>query len=179
MVEMFPHIESISWDYIASIIAFVALIIAYITLRSQRETQRNTEPKIRRVSQKILLNQLILKIFDSYIILTAIQIVLKKKEFSLYPSEEIIMNLKIDENTLHTELFFQEPQKYEAIHKLLTKVEQFNIKMDIINNHLKDHNIPPDYYSKEMNQVTAQSVTLANVWSKVMTELYGDNDDAK
>ena len=104
MIKEFAEWLSLTdWDWIAVSVALFSLLVAYLslvvakrTLKSQRQTEQNTMPIINIGIQKFLLDEFILKLLDGHIRLTALWNVLEKENYSKYPSELI---LKKDNNT--------------------------------------------------------------------------------
>lgn len=101
------------WDWIAVAVSFCSLLVAVLsfiiarqTLKSQRQTEKNTMPIINVGIQELLLNELILKLLDGHIRITALWYLLNEKKYVFYPSEHILEKIHIPIDTIHVDLFY-------------------------------------------------------------------------
>ena len=168
-----------SWDWVASCIALLSLCIAIWalvasikTLKSQKQTEKNTNPIITSSIQEFLLKEMIIKTFDGYLRLKAIKYVLDECDYTLYPSEEIIEDIKIDMNFVHIELFYSSPDVYRKMQGIIDLMKSYNTRLDILNQHLKNRTIDATFQSKSLERVIDRNIMIARVWSMLMTLVF-------
>ena len=100
--EIAEYLELTIWDWLAVLIALLSFFIACFslyyaikTLKSQRQTEKNTLPIINRDIQRFQLCDLIRKLLDGHMRLTALWHMLNKHAFKVYPTERILRLIKI------------------------------------------------------------------------------------
>jgi hypothetical protein len=167
------------WDWIAVsvslcslMVAILSFVIARLTLKSQRQTEKNTMPIINIDIQQFLLDEFILRLLDGHIRLTALWYVLEKENYSKYPSEQILKKIQIPIDTIHTELFYNNPSHYRMMQGLLDMIKNYNIGIDVLNTHLKDSSIEKGLLYNEMYNTLKSNDRIADMWGKVMTLLF-------
>ncbi|MBO5613078.1 MAG: hypothetical protein J5905_01075 [Prevotella sp.] len=171
------------WDWIAvsvsagsMLIAVISLLVAYFTLRSQKQTERNTMPIINKDVQEFLLQELIYKLLDGQIRIGALWYLLYDKKFIYYPSEQILENFKVSTDTIHTELFYNNKSLYRCVQGLLNMTIEYNINISTLNDHLSNKMIDKDFLYREFKVILDQNERLADTWRKVMTCVYHYDD---
>lgn len=188
MTHFFDPIFNVehSWDVAASIIALLSIciaiasfIIAYKTLKSQIQTAKNTTPIITQEIQELLLERLFRKIFDNYIVLNALKQIMEQTNYLSYPSEDILSGLKIDDTSIHMELYYNTPSHYKIIHNFLCSIKSYNSKLDVFNEHVKDNHISVDFYRREIERVIKLNKMIAKGWSNTMESIYGYDANKK
>ena len=167
------------WDWIAVSIAFFSLIVAFIsimiamrTLKSQRQTEKNTMPIINMKIQEFLLNELFLKLFDGQLMITALWYLLNDKKYELYPSEQILEKIKMPVTHIHSELFYKNYKSYRTIAGLVDMVNEYNIAITTLNNHLHDNAINKEILYREFSNLTHINDRIANILSKILSLLF-------
>ena len=125
-----------TWDWVALIITSLSLIIAIVsvviatkTLRSQEETQKNTQPVMNIENQEFLIGQKLLCILDSYIYMFALQYFLTKNDYKVKPSSHFWHLTEIALGDLNESLFYNENNKFVAFHRLREVIEEFNTNL--------------------------------------------------
>lgn len=178
------HVEAKSWDWVASCIALVSILIAIIsiviavmTLISQRQTEKNTLPIITDDIQKFLFNGMIVPIFDGYVRLSALKNILEELAYASYPSEEMLLNLKIDTSDIHIDMFYKNVSDYWKVQGFLKLLNKYNLQLDTINTHLKDRSIPADFLRTSIEDIISQNLIIAYTWRLVNSLIYKNNND--
>lgn len=122
-----------TWDWVALIItsfslmiAIISVVIATKTLKSQKETQKNTQPIMNLVNQEFLIGQKLLCILDSYIYLFALQFFLTKHDYKVKPSSHFWQITEISLDDLNESLFYNENEKFIEFNWLKTVIKEFN-----------------------------------------------------
>lgn len=163
------------WDWIAVsiatlslIIACLSLIIAYYTLQSQKQTEKNTQPIISDSIQEFLLNKFIVQLLDGEISINALWHLLDGKLYKFYPSESILEKAKIPLDNIHTEVFYGRDVKHHCLKGLLDMVIEYNINISTLNSHLSNQKITADMLSREFGIILNQNVKIAEIWKKNM-----------
>ncbi len=148
-IKDFAELYSLDiWDWFAAIIAVSSLIIAISslviackTLKSQKETQKNTAPIITINIQEMLWISLLQKIHNNIRELVALQLLLKKNKYKVKPHESFIKSFCVPVNDfVHEELFYNNELFFSHVHKLKEELFNFNNYFLSIANHL-DNNI--------------------------------------
>ena len=168
------------WDWIAVMIAFSSFVVAsfsfYIakkTLQSQVQTEKNTMPIITIKIQEFLFGNLVLKLLDAHVKLTALWHLLNDKDYTQYPSEHILEKLIIDKSIIHTELFYNQEDNYRDIEGYIELIENYNININVLNNHLKNEQIDKLVLYSEFLSVIRANTRMIVLWSKIMTLIFG------
>ncbi|WP_417177098.1 hypothetical protein [Bacteroides sp.] len=108
-----------SWDYCAIIISIISLCVATWTLKSQRQTQLNTQPDINKPIQRSLLSYNLVSIFDSYVMVFALHYILYKTKYNTKPSPQFWNYVIPNTGSLHEELFYSNVNEFVAFHDLV------------------------------------------------------------
>lgn len=168
-----------TWDWVAVTIAFcsfciavTALIIAVKTLKSQRQTEKNTMPIITLQIQEFLLKEFVFKLLDGQIRVGALWHLLSAKHYSFYPSEQLLEKVKIPMDIFHIELFYNNAVYYHCLNGLVDITSEYNTNISVLNNHLKNPSISNDIINQEFDNIVRQNEKIADIWKKVMTIVY-------
>lgn len=174
------------WDWIGVSIALlsfaiacVALFISRNTLKSQRQTEKNTLPVVNRDIQQFLLNELIIKLFDGHIRLTALWYLLNEKKYNFYPSERILRQSKVPSETIFIDLFYENKYEYRIVQGFSDMVKDYNKSIEELEIHLKDSNTNSELLYREFFDLLDRNDAVATMWGKVMTLLFQYNDKMK
>lgn len=131
------------WDWSAVLIsvcsvfvAVVSLIVATKTLRSQKKTERNTLPVINKDVQLSLLAQSLRDLFDSYILIFALDFLLSKSNYTVKPSCHFWMYAKPHPNDIHESLFYSSETKLYPIHQLKLALIEFDDCLSSLEAHI-------------------------------------------
>ncbi len=167
------------WDWIAVLIALLSLVIASFslfiakgTLKSQRQTEKNTLPIINVDIQEFQFCELITRLLDGHMKMTAIWHLLHGKSFKFYVPERILRMCKIPLELVHIELFYNHYTNYRAVQGLIDMINDYNICIDMIEIQCKDIKIENETLSKEFFHLLYMNDMIANAWSKVMTIIF-------
>jgi len=167
------------WDWVAVSISFcsfciavTALIVAIKTLKSQKQTEKNTMPIITLSIQEFLLKEFIFKLLDGQIRIGALWHLLFAKNYSFYPSEQLLEKAKIPMDIFHIELFYNNADFYHCLNGLVDKTSEYNTNISVLNNHLKNLSISNDILNQEFDNIVRQNEKIADIWKKVMTIVY-------
>ena len=168
------------WDWIAVTVSFCSLLVAVLsfiiarqTLKSQRQTEKNTMPIINVGIQELLLNELILKLLDGHIRITALWYLLNEKKYVFYLSEHILEKIHIPIDTIHVDLFYGNKQQYRTMQGLLDMIKNYNVGIGVLNSHLKNKSIVPEVLNNEFYYLINTNDRIAEMWGKVMSLMYG------
>lgn len=171
------------WDWVAVSIAFcsfciavTALVVAVKTLKSQRQTEKNTMPIITLQIQEFLLKEFVFKLLDGQIRVGALWHLLSAKNYSFYPSEQLLEKVKIPMDIFHIELFYNNADLYHCLNGLVDMTSEYNTNIGVLNNHLKNPSISSDIINQEFDTIVRQNEKIADTWKKVMTIVYGYNN---
>lgn len=175
---------------LAFITAGITLIFTVRTYKSQKKTQRNTIPKANKKIQRYLLNNLIIRLFDGHMQLTALWYLLNEKEYHYYPSEQILRKTKLPSDTIFTYLFYTEDDEkeknidknqvdYRTVQGFSEKLDDYNMSIEELEMHLKEKNTPQELLYLEFFKLLEKNDEIATIWGKVMTILFMYNDEMK
>lgn len=187
MIEEFAKSLSLTiWDWMAVLVALLSflvasfsLIVAFKTLKSQRQTEINTLPVINLEIQEFLLCQLALALLDSHIRTTASWKLTNEKKYLFYLSEKILYQLKLPADLIHVELFYNNYEHYKTIQGLVNMINNYNQSIDVLIEHLRNKKIDTDVIYFEFLYQLKNNDLLVSTWSKVMTILFGYDDEMK
>ena len=143
MIKEFAEYFSLTvWDWMAFIIAvsslFVALfsyVVALRTLKSQKQTEKNTMPIVNMQIQELLLNQLMTETFWGRIKLMALWLSVIGEEYAK-PSKHILKSIELHRDYIHCELFYTDSIKYKEMNRLLKRVDEYNMYLAVLNDYL-------------------------------------------
>jgi hypothetical protein len=177
--EIAEYLSLTVWDWLAVTVALCSLFIAILsfiiakkTLMSQRQTEQNTMPIITLKIQEQLLNDLILRLLDGHIRMTALWYLLNEKKYAQYASEYILAEVKIPQEIIHVDLFYKDQDRYRAVQGLLDMVCNYNYRIEVLNSHLKDQTISSELLYNEFFNLIKLNDRIAETWDKIMTILY-------
>lgn len=181
MIEEFARNLSLTlWDWMAFLVAMLSLIVALLsfiiakrTLRSQRQTEINTLPVINIVIQELLLKDLIVRLFDGHLRTAAVWNLLNDYSYKYYISERFLALIKIPEDIIHIELFYNNYNNYQTVQGLIDMIKEYNYSIDVINDHMKNPAIDGDVLYLEFSSLISCNNRIASSWSKVMFILFG------
>lgn len=164
-----------SWDWVAVCIALcslciaiLSLVIAYRTFKSQKQTEKNTQPIISDTIQEYLLNQFILELLDGEISINALWHLLDDKDYKFYPSEDILEKAKIPLDIIHTEIFYGREVKHHCLKGLLDMVIKYNINISTLNSHLSNPKISTKMLGREFGIILNENERIVDTWKKNM-----------
>lgn len=168
------------WDWLAIVIAFISLVIAWLMAVWQKRTERNTM-KITKEGQIGLLVDYIRHFYTNLVVIISVTEKLKGRFSSHYPSEEHFRKLIIDLEVLHPEAFFHSKEKYNQIHKLLLLLRNYNIEVDVAEKHLCSRSVEPYAKERDLNTLIFKPDLLCrsfldcirNLCEDVSKERYG------
>lgn len=125
------------WDWCAVLIsicsvfiALASLLIASKTLKSQKKTEQNTLPIINKDVQLTLLSQIIRDVYDTYVLLCSLDFLLQETDYNKKPSSHFWNLVKLNSDTIHEHLFYNDSNKYTSIHELKVQIDTFNYSLD-------------------------------------------------
>ena len=177
--EIIKYLRLNIYDWIAVLIALLSLIIAlssfyvaFKTLKSQRQTEINTLPIINNDIQEFLLGDLITKLLDGHLRLTAMWYILNETNFKKYPSEHFLRLITIPQDNIYIELFYDNYHRYRTIQGLIELINEYNSIVEVLEEHLKRKSIEADIIYIEYYNLLNCNDRIALVWRKVMTILY-------
>lgn len=169
----------LSWDYIATIMAILSLVLAGISLaytilmlKSQRQTEANTTRIMKPEIQEFLLKEIFLKAFDGYIRLSTLKRLYEATEFKSYVSEEIMTDLKIETSNIHADLFYYNSDIWRCIQGLSNVIDAFNSRIDVCVEHFKNPKINNKFLAQEVEELINWEALIVTTWSKVMQRVY-------
>lgn len=148
MIKEFADYLSLNvWDWIAFLVALISLCVAICsffiakrTLKSQRQTEKNTMPIINLDTQKVLLNKLIAETFWSRINHIALWCLLMGKYSKTNTPKTILKEMELNLDLIHPELFYSQPDNYVQIMDLIKSIKEYNMNLGVLNDYLNDGN---------------------------------------
>lgn len=164
------------WDWIALIVAISSLAFAGSTWHSQYQTERNTM-RITPESQKDLLIDYVRHFYANLIIICALEARMDKRYDLYYPSEEHLLKLRVDVDSLHPAAFFNHSEKYKSIHRLKFLMRNFNMELEVIARHLSDKNVHEAAKERDFATLRFKMALLSNSVAKTVKELFGETDE--
>lgn len=125
-VKAFAESTSLNtWDWLAFLIAIISLCVAGIslyiafgTLKSQKKTEKNTQPVMTEKVQYLLLKQKTLALLDTYIFLFSLHYILNKYNYKVVPSNHFWQYVEFDTHDLNESLFYLYEDKFSEFHNL-------------------------------------------------------------
>lgn len=140
------------WDWVAILISIAAFVVAFFTLniaiktlRSQRETQKNTAPIITKSIQEMLWVRLMQQINYNIRKLLALKYLLEKKQYKKKPEEVFVQGLTISiDSFIHEELFYSDETTFKIVHLFKEETNEYNRFIISITNKLCHTSLGPD-----------------------------------
>lgn len=155
---------------IGIIISILSLIVASLTLWSQRETQKNTAPTIDMRIQKLLWLNLIKQFYYKIQYLHMLKIMLKKSQFKKKPEDSFIQSLSIaPENYIHEELFYKKKyaEYYGNVYWIKKHIIDYNLYVSSVANHLDQKNIKTENIDRMLSLIDALCSSLLKYYQKI------------
>ncbi len=162
------------WDWIALGVAMASFVISARTLHSQSMTEKNTM-RITPESQKALLMDYARHFYCNLLIIYAIDARLNRRYHHYYPSEEHLLKLRTNVDSLHPAAFFNTPTKYDNIHELKFKMLNFNLELEVITKHLTDRNVHPFVKDRDFATLKFKMGFLTQEVAKTIRVLFWDS----
>lgn len=165
------------WDWIAILISIIAVVIAFFTLKSQLQTQKNTTPIVSKTVQFSLLSVLIDQIVKTLAINNALRSLCKQNSGNIAPEEYVLHWLCLDQSFVHEELFYSESRKFESAHILRQRIADYNYYVDTIIRH-RDADGMDEKCCGKVDELIREVATELNRASKILTigEKHMDRD---
>lgn len=138
------------WDWVAILIAFISLVIAWLMAVWQKRTERNTM-KITKEGQIGLLVDYVRHFYTNLVIMVSVNEKLGRRFSTHYPSQEHFRKLTVDLEVLHPEAFFHSKEKYELVHKLLVLVRNYNIEVGVAEEHVCSRDVFAEAKERDIN----------------------------
>lgn len=167
------------WDWVAVIVAILSFVIASFalgvatkTLKSQRQTEKNTTPIMTTSIQKFLLKEILIRLFCGYMKINTLKMVLEESLYQTTVSKILLSDIKIDEGDIHVELFYDNDVSYRLIRGLLDEIRLYNRYVDIVIDHQEQDCKDKGVLEQEMDGLLQRNGIVADVISKVMGILY-------
>lgn len=174
-----------TWDWVAIIIAFLSFVTAVIsvvyafkTLRSQRETEKNTM-KITEEGQFELLIDYIRHFYANLIVVLAVYKKLDERYATHYPSEEHFRKLIVDLELLHPEAFVHSQHRYNAIHNLYILIRNFNTECGVAEKHICSKDVCADAKERDFNTLIFKQDYFVGRFIECIKQLCGSKDKEK
>ena len=166
------NIIAVSIAFLSLWIAIWSLRIAIKTLRSQKQTEKNTTPIMSKDIQEFLLRLQIARFADAFMKSTAIMDILAAKKYKSYPSDDIMNSIKIPVDIIHSELFYDDAQTYKDLQGLYEKLVAYNNLVDVIIEHLKNNSVSEKVLEKEFDRLLKRISILYRDWYMFMAITY-------
>lgn len=138
------------WDWVAILIAFISLVIAWLMAVWQKRTERNTM-KITKEGQIGLLVDYVRHFYTNLVVIVSVNEKLGRRFSTHYPSQEHFRKLTVDLEVLHPEAFFHSKEKYELVHKLLVLVRNYNIEVGVAEEHVCSRDVFAEAKERDIN----------------------------
>lgn len=165
-------------DYIAFIIAIIALCMAILSAIYTVRTFRNTK-SLRSITQKEkILKEIIRHLYRDKVVISAILRDLKNN-IGKFPSEEHLLKIKFSEDALYMTKFADFFDNFAELHHLEVRFRNFNIEAGVTLEHLKDKSINMDIKEKDLTNLSDKIDGLANEIFKLLIKDTKAKIDAK
>ncbi|MCH5312646.1 MAG: hypothetical protein J1E57_11960 [Prevotella sp.] len=115
-------------------------IYAYLTYKSQKDTELNTS-RLNPDEQRLLLIGMLRHLYRNFVISYSINVKMKAKDFMVYPSEEHLKKMQVVLTDIHLNLFYRSDEKYHDMNKLYMELRNYNMELDVICNHFRNPDI--------------------------------------
>ena len=136
------------WDWSAVLIALFSFLLAICsfwvalkTLRSQKQTQKNTTPIMSLSIQESLLMETIAYAYQTIIQMYALSVLLSRKKHKLIPEESVIQGFCLPIDYIHEELFYEDENKFGRIHYLKNSIEGYNRYIKSVSTHVYEYGL--------------------------------------
>lgn len=167
------------WDFIAIVIAFCSFCVAlrsyYIakkTLKSQRQTEINTTPLMNEDVQSFLMKENLFQLYDAYINLNALKSVLDKCHYNSFPYRGIQLDLEINSDFIHLEIFFTQVTTYHAFKGFTDLIRNYNSSIYSFFDSIRNKELPESYYSKMLDDFIKSVNDMVRYWIIIMRKCY-------
>lgn len=160
------------WDWVAILIAFISLVIAWIMAVWQKRTERNTM-KITKEGQIGLLVDYVRHFYTNLVVIVSVNEKLGRRFSTHYPSQEHFRKLTVDLEVLHPEAFFHSKEKYELVHKLLVLVRNYNIEVGVAEEHVCSRDVFAEAKERDINTL----IFKPNLFCESFVKCIGDLSD--
>lgn len=164
------------WITFATVILGIfTLLFTYLTYRSQKRTEKNTD-KISVVVQKSQLLDMIRHLYRNLIctIAMADEYFEQSNNSSTfcYPSEEHLLKLKfLPEDIMHTETFVNNERVIQAMHKFKLLVRNYDIEVDVALKHIKNQKVDREVVEHDFDTLALKCVLFVNEILTIMEEI--------
>lgn len=165
-----------TWDWVAIIIAAVSLCFTFKTLRSQRETEKNTM-KITEEGQFELLIDYIRHFYANLVVVLAVLAKLNKRYNTHYPSEEHFRKLIVDLEVLHPEAFVHSQDRYDAIHNLYILIRNFNTECGVAEKHISSKDVCIEAKKRDFNTLIFKQDYFVGRFIDCIKKLCGSSEE--
>ena len=169
-----------NWDWLAFaiailsfVVASVSLIVAVRTLRSQRQTERNTTPIMNPEIQQFLVDELFDRLFDGYIGLHALRESLAKVGFDAYPPGDELMDFALRVDDIHCELYYNDPVKYRMFQGFREQMENYNRRLVAFGRNLGNPSLSAQYLKQDLIDLLQRNVVMAGRWMMLVKSMFG------
>lgn len=200
MIDKFAELLGLDvWDWIAVIVSFCSFVIAVMsyviarsTLKSQRQTEKNTMPIITKERQYEVFKSIENQILSNYIYALAIILIMDDESSGYSYSPLKLLYSKINTSEIHLELFydtksydsmmsnlsFQSP--YMHLYKFRSSLESYNQTLTIIGEHTMNPQIDNKIIMREVDDfVLDKSLELLCDLSDCVFNLYNKKADIR
>lgn len=162
--EFAKKIHLTEWDYFAFGLALGTIIVAGFTLYYQRRTEKNTAPVIKKKVQFILFKDIVIRLFDSYIKLNAIDSLFKSIGYKGFITREYLFDLLIQIEKIHPELYYDDENQshYIAIDGISMELSTYNAHISYLYELLQNNDISSDYKQNYMTRLIKSNVASLN-----------------
>lgn len=182
--RLIEYLHVTPWDWIAVtialfsfVVAVISCIVAFKTFFSQKQTAKNTTPTITVDIQKFLLEKMFVNLLESYISIVIHQKLSKNKSFDLNKTEEIIINQKIPESLIHSELFYKDKEKFHKVNLLAESIANYNENLHILRLIIHDNTIESiSSIQNRLERLRYKCQIIIMQWKLAMIILYDDVD---
>ena len=150
-------------DYLAFIIAFIALFVAILSVIYAVRTK-----SLRSITQKEkILKDVIRHLYRNKVAVSNITRDLKNNT-DKFPSEEWLLFLKFSEDDLYLAKFADFFDNFDEMHHLQVIFRNYNIEVDVTLEHLKDKFLNIEIKEKDLNNLSNKTNVLANEIFKLL-----------
>lgn len=165
-----------AWDWMAVLVSIVSLYVAAVTLKSQKHTEKNTQPLLDKGAQLLLFMELFSDLFNLMYRCTVAKL---KREVNSSAKLDMFSApycLLLPEGNIHMELFYASEYEFLLVNDLDRRIREYNRKAEYLTAQaLGDGNKVEGVYDALENDMRV----VASAILFVTKQIYIKDDDVK
>lgn len=160
-------------DYVTVIVSVLASIVAVLTWKSQKNTERNTMAIINPKTQEFLFRSQMQRIRDAYVSMFALFFLLRKYEYRRKPSNHFWNIIHINLQDFHEELYYGEEEKFKVFSKLKNTLKHVVDDLSCLRDTVESANATPMECEREFSRILYRIGGILLMYSDALYKVFG------